>query len=269
MKKRLLALLRVDERPQLPPGDPGKIDCFRASRRFLHYSVLRWAGKQLGALTALLASLAFFGGFEVPVQTWGLDQVLERLDGIEILVVPLDVGDVRAFEATLLYAFLESVAIAGFVGQLVVSGALLPLAWETRWYMVGEESLRIREGLWHLREQTLTLANVQNVAQQQGPLQRLFGISDLKVYTAGGGGGAEGEAAGSGSGGSRNLHVGILRGLDEPSRIQERLRERLRVERGADPDADAPEAPDAAAARRLAARELLDEVRALRRELTA
>jgi hypothetical protein len=63
--------------------------------------------------------------------------------------------------------------------------------------VVTDRSLRVREGAWVFKEMTLTYANVQNVQILQGPLQRMFGIQDLRVDTAGGGGGMKHEGHGA------------------------------------------------------------------------
>jgi uncharacterized membrane protein YdbT with pleckstrin-like domain len=93
-----------------------------------------------------------------------------------------------------------------------------------RWYKVTDRSLRIRAGVWNVHEMTMTFANVQNITISQGPLERLFGISDVKVDTAGGGGssGSHGNAEGL------NLHVATFRGVDNPEEIRDLMLQRLR-----------------------------------------
>jgi uncharacterized membrane protein YdbT with pleckstrin-like domain len=165
----------------------------------------------------------------------------------------------------------EALALTGLAVQLPFSFALLRLDFEMRWYIVGERSLRIREGILNVREQTITFANVQNISIQQGPVQRLFGIADLEVRTAGGGGG-EGQSSG-GKGGAGKMHVGTFRGVDDAEAIRDSIREQLRRYRDSglgDPDdAPAPAALPAAAPAVLAAREVLDAVRSLRGAIRA
>ena len=62
------------------------------------------------------------------------------------------------------------------------------LRYDTTWYVLTNRSLRIRRGIWMIHETTITYENVQNVSVNQGPLQRIFGIADVLVQTAGGGG---------------------------------------------------------------------------------
>jgi membrane protein YdbS with pleckstrin-like domain len=66
----------------------------------------------------------------------------------------------------------------------LVSYVTIRLDYEFRWYKTTHRSLRIREGVWLVREMTMTYANIQDISVSQGPLQRLFGIADLpKVPT--------------------------------------------------------------------------------------
>jgi hypothetical protein len=95
-----------------------------------------------------------------------------------------------------------------------------------RWYKVTDRSLRIRTGVWNVSETTMTFDNIQNITVTQGPLERLFGISDVRVTTAGGG-----EAAAQkkgGHGGGQNLHLGVFRGVDNPDEIRDLMLARLK-----------------------------------------
>jgi membrane protein YdbS with pleckstrin-like domain len=93
------------------------------------------------------------------------------------------------------------------------------LDYEFRYYVVTEHSLRIREGVWFIREITLSFVNVQNVAIEQGPIERLLGIANVHVQTAGGGARTkEGHAT---------AHEGVLRGIDNAQEIRDLIRARL------------------------------------------
>jgi hypothetical protein len=88
-----------------------------------------------------------------------------------------------------------------------------------RYYIITDRSLRIREGVWQIRETTLTFANIQNMNIVQGPLQRLFGIYDLVVDTAGGGGSSGHDSEGRLTGGI--LHQGVFRGIQNPAQLRD------------------------------------------------
>lgn len=126
----------------------------------------------------------------------------------------------------------------GLVAGLALTFLLVKLDFEYRWHVVTDRSLRIREGIVRVREQTMSFANVQNLTIQQGPLQRLFVISDLKVRTAGGG---KSDAAPTEKG-RKNLHLGYFRGVDRAEEIRDTILRRLRRHRDAGPG-DPDEAP--------------------------
>ncbi len=168
--------------------------------------------------------------------------------------------------------FLLLIEIAGLVflfAQAPLTYAMVQLDYEMRWYIVTDRSLRIREGIVSVREMTVTFANVQNLTIQQGPIQRLLGISDLCVRTAGGGSGDKDNEQDDKD--ADSMHVGYLRGVDDAREIRDTILTRLRRGKGAglgDPD-DAAVAGDVAHPQGedllAAARELLGEARALRR----
>src|SRR6185503_2577754 len=90
--------------------------------------------------------------------------------------------------------------------------------------------LRIRRGIWVIRETTITFENVQNVEVAQGPVQRYFGIADVIVQTAGGGASKK-----SSHGGERSsaAHVGILQGVDNADAVRDLILDRVRRSRTA------------------------------------
>jgi hypothetical protein len=161
----------------------------------------------------------------------------------------------------------KGIGLVAYLGQLAMTYATVRLDYEMRWYIVTDRSLRIRSGLWRVEEMTMSFVNLQHVMLSQGPLQRLLGIADLHVQSAGGGGGAGGE--GQPSRGS-HLHAGVFRGVENAVEIRDLILERLRQFRETglgDPDEPlrasglATGGPDDVMA---AAHELLAESRRLR-----
>jgi len=148
------------------------------------------------------------------------------------------------------------------------------LEFEQHWIIVTDRSLRIRTGLFSLRDSTMSFANLQQVEVQQGPLARLLGLSYLRVQSAGGGG-----DHGSKHGGGDSLHTGVFHGVDNAGEIRDLILERLKRFREAglgDPHDRTPVVESAAghpsatlsADALAAARELVAEAQALRRTLT-
>lgn len=87
------------------------------------------------------------------------------------------------------------------------------LRYDTTWYVLSDRSMRIRRGIWIIQETTITYENIQNVTVNQGPLQRYFGISDVRVETAGGGSSALGQPSSG--------HQGMLEGVDCPEQVRQ------------------------------------------------
>ena len=229
--------LKVPPAPEAPAGSAGSVRIFRAAGGFYLYKVVEWALSQLG----VGAGLAFGISFVTMVPDVGL------------FGIPLR-GVVKLF---------EFFAVMGFLAQLPVTFAMVHMDYRVRWYIVTDRSLRIREGIWRVREQTMTFSNIQNMAIRQGPLQRILGIEDLEVRTAGGGGEDRAKEHGQQLGAS-NMHLAYFRGVDHAAEIRESILAHLRGHGGAGlGDPEDVEHRDHGAVSEAAA-ELLEAARSLR-----
>jgi len=161
---------------------------------------------------------------------------------------------------------LEATGIGLFIVQLPLSFLMVRIDYRYRWYMITDTSLRIREGLMTVRERTMTFANIQNLSLKQGPVQRIFGISDLA-------GESKNELAEA-----MNMHIGYFRGVDNAQEIRDLILAQMRGMRDSglgDPDEPAAIAVPVIAAAAdsgellAAARELLAEAQMLRVALTS
>jgi membrane protein YdbS with pleckstrin-like domain len=189
LKSVLLRFLRLPERPPDPPADGyASVQVFRASKRWLSYRlVLFWISFGLLEVVALLGMLA-----------------------------SLVAGKPLATAAIVLVAIGLSVLLA-------FTWFCVRIEWDLRTYVVTDRSLRVRQGAWIFKEMTLTYANVQNVQVTQGPLQRLFGIEDLRVDTAGGGG------AQPGKGHEASGHNVTLAGLENAREVRDLILSYVKV----------------------------------------
>ncbi len=245
LERVITRVLRVPPCPEPPAGSAGSLQVFNAARGFYRYRVVGWVLRQAATAVGLIAGLTL-------------------LARIELGPIVLASGLIR---------FAEMLGVAAFLGQLLPSFLLVGLDYRYRWYMVTDTSLRIREGLMTIREQTLTFANIQNLSVRQGPLQRLFGISDLRVRTAGGG---ERDSGDTDRGETANMHLGYFRGVDNAGEIRDLIIARMRRLRDTglgDPDEKVTD-PDAKVVRSQplpgvaeAAVALRDEARLLRRNV--
>jgi uncharacterized membrane protein YdbT with pleckstrin-like domain len=89
---------------------------------------------------------------------------------------------------------------------------------------VTDRSLRLRHGVWQISESTMSFANIQQVVVSQGPLQRLLGLGDVKVKSAGGGGdvGPHGQKRGD------DMHSGLFHNVTNAAEIRDLIAERLK-----------------------------------------
>lgn len=198
LKRISFPLLKVEEtRPEPPAGHERdeSLRAFRACPAYLRYKLFYWKLYAAAwALTVLSASAVVVA---VDVR-------------LTLLVAPLLLF--AAFKAAVLYVVAR-------------------LDYEMRWYVVTDRSLLLRQGVWIVREITLTFANAQNVHVKQGPVERLFGFSNVEVDTAGGGGKKNEHGVQS--------HRAVLRGLDNPEQVRNLILDLLRRHRSAglgDPD---------------------------------
>lgn len=248
LRLRLLRILKIPEAPHIPPGEEAHGEVFRAGEGYYTFLLLQWALKQMGAIAGLLASAAFLHAVLVLGRVpWGRAKRVTQL----ARAVPME-------------AFLLIEGLAWGLFLVACAGSFLLLVWNyrCRYYILTDRCLRIQEGLWTFREQTFSLANIQDLDVHRGPLQRYLGIGDLVVRTAGGG---AGEADRRGHGAAPNLHEGKLRGVADPERLRDLLLQRMRAHPRAGLGEQA--APPQAQGLEAAARQALREARALREGL--
>ncbi len=163
---------------------------------------------------------------------------------------------------------LKLIGIGFYLVQIPLTYTIRRLDFELHWYIVTDRSLRIRTGLVRLQETTMSFANLQQVEVKQGPVQRVLGLADVHVQSAGGGD-QPGRQAGD------PLHTGVFHSVGNANEIRDLILERLRRFRQAglgDPDDHGPPPavalPAASGDALAAARRLLTEARALRSALS-
>lgn len=195
--------LRIPPEPDPPPGDEASARVFRAAPKYLQYLKVLWA---VGTAFSMIVPLI-----------------------VVVIIIAVIVGsDGSAAHDGGVIAVLVTVAILLFA--IVTAHALFRLAmvhlnFEKRWYLVTDRSLRIREGVATVREITFTFANIQNLSVTQGPIQRILGIADLKVETAGGGSMASAHQQQTVG---LNLHTAYFRGIDNAEELKNLIGARMR-----------------------------------------
>ncbi len=245
IKDRLFSLIKAPTHPPEPPaGSQGSIQIFRAAPNFLKIQLIVWG---VGFAGAIVGELIFLG--------------------VELFVTRGD--DDRTAELALA-ALLLVITVVG----TIVKFFLIRIDYDMRYYVVTDRSLRIREGALLINESTYTFANIQNLKVTQGPLERLLGLSNLIVETAGGASSSSGDTHRKSAG-----HEGNLRGITNAREVRDQMLVLLKKYRDAglgDPEDRGKDVPHAAssggmvgfspaAMQRLG--EVLDEVRHLGQSL--
>lgn len=230
----VLRIMRVPHTPEPPPGSPPRV--FRAAPNFFKLRALHFLFTQLLVVFGLIWAM------------WFVSFVAKSDAPLPVVWV------LRIFEAF---------GLVAVVFRFLFGWMIVRLDFDLRWYMVSDRALRIREGISTVREKTIALANIQNISIKQGPLQRLLGIADVEVKTAGGGGESHESKKGARS---EPMHVAYFRGVDNAEEIRNLVSEGVRRQRDAGlGDPDEPHHPHPADGDVPAAiAELLAEARALR-----
>ena len=186
-------LLRIPPDPHSPPGDEASTQRYRAAANYLKYLLAIWGITTVATIFAPLIA------------------------AIVLIVIAITKPDFSPF-----WVLIPGAVLLLHATVCLFHLAVLRLNYEKRWYIVTDRSLRVREGVVGVREMTVTFANIQNISISQGPIQRLLGIADLRVDTAGGGGAASQHHAGP------DLHTAWFRGIDNAPAVRELIQQRLR-----------------------------------------
>lgn len=182
LKQLAAPLLHLDlNAPHVPAGHENDryLRVVRASPRFLSMRYMLVAFYAIGFLLIIAAEM--IGSLFVPFTLWWLTLLIAMFFGLKILAMII----VTRFD------------------------------YDMRWYIITDTSLRVRYGVWALREITVSFGNVQNVRIAQGPVERLFDISTLIVETAGGGSNEKNPHVKS--------HQAILRGIENAKEIRDMI----------------------------------------------
>ncbi len=194
LQLRLFQFLQVPVGPpEVPPGASRWTRSFRADPAYLSYLTVGW-----------LVTSALILGVTAFVAVLGLGLGLEAMGG----------GPLGPVVAVL--------ALGAGVTLVIITGLGLRLRYDATWYVMTDQALRNRRGLWVIQENTVSFDNVQNLSVRQGPIQRLFGIQDLVVETA---------AAGTTPGSNEGVQARALRveGIRDAQELRDRIAERMRL----------------------------------------
>jgi len=231
LERWVLQFLAVPSSPEIPEGSATSVRIFRAGDNYYAWLVLTWAAASVAVFLGLLsASVA-------------LVQIVRQAPGWAQLGV----------------SALLAVVWSAFALMTVVTFLARRLNFRLRWYIVTDRSLRIRRGVFTVEELTMTYRNIQEIRVTAGPLQHALGLANVEVHAAGGGGDSK-----HGGGG----HVGRLEGLSNANDIRDLMVARLREYRDAGIGDTSHAEPVSGGTELAAAKQMLEEARALRASFT-
>lgn len=186
-KRAVLRLFRAPSGPpEAPSGEHAELRIVRASPSFLRYRMLS-VYFTAGLIALVVIASGVIGFFAPPV--W----------------------------------IVTALAVLLFVPTILLSYFSTRVDYDLRYYVLTDRSVRVREGAWNVQEKTITFANVQNVRVEQGPLERLFGFSNVRIDTAGGGVVQAGKHA------VAMPHGVTLAGLEDAGAIRDAILAKVRV----------------------------------------
>jgi membrane protein YdbS with pleckstrin-like domain len=231
LHKETLYLMKVPAEPQPPDGSAGSARVFRSGRNYYRWRLALWFSANVGVLI-LLAALSFALARPIKAGPPGSRYLAEALMALLVTV----------FLVSAFFTFLQQ-----------------RLNYELRWYVVTDRCLRVRNGILNVHEITTTFANLQEVRLSSGPLQKLLGLADVEVHSAGGGSGK----------GASDSHVARFEGVDKAPEIRDFILVRLRQYRDSGlGEKDHSHSLAFSEGSQAAADAVLKEVRALRATLT-
>lgn len=204
--------LRVPTQPpSIPPGRHSWARSFRPAEAYLRY---------------LKLSYVMIAGF------------------VGIFLVPLTLFTVGAMLAEGFVVATTLVIILVVIPGLLLAAAgywALQLQFDTTWYVMTDRAIRIRTGIWVIRELTVTFENAQNVRVRRGPIQRWLGIGDVSVETA--------SIGSTDQQGNTTASTALVAGVADPHAIRDRIVERMRASRSAGLGGDRDRVDDPGAVR--------------------
>lgn len=207
IKNLILKVLKTPPVPETGGNASSPNMVFRSSYNFFRYRFYLWVIKNaFGIATAAVAGT--FAAMEI---TGKVDAPHTRIATTGIVVVIIAI--------VVLYSLL----------QTLISYFALRLDYELRYYRIGSHDLTIREGIANVREMTMSFNKIQNIEIVQGPLQRFFGIADLRVESAGGG--ITETLKNQSQPAAANFHAACFRGIDNAVELRDLMRAKIKNSR--------------------------------------
>ena len=200
IKNFCLRLLKISPEPSDYHAEAANEQVFRPAPAFFAYHLFVWFYQSLGGVLSLA-----------------------------ILIVPMLIGVLNSLEVRWQMPIVMLLLLLAALTALIYAGSAFIHVWldyELRRYRISRSGIKVREGAISILETTMSIANIQNVSIEQGPIQRVLGISDILIQSAGGGGGVAQAAKGLPS---PDYHTVRFAGVRDAETIANVLREYLKI----------------------------------------
>lgn len=115
------------------------------------------------------------------------DYLKAELIGLSILwLIILTGGSVGFYFGDLPYVWIYYLISFVVLTVVILSYVLTIKAFRKKLYALREKDIIYKEGLFWRTQLLVPFNRIQHAEVNQGPLQRVFGLSELRIYTAGG-----------------------------------------------------------------------------------
>lgn len=80
-----------------------------------------------------------------------------------------------------------NIGIAVIITLLLLNAIIYPIIEFKQWcYTITKDKIEFSEGIYYITTNIIPIVRVQHIKVSQGPINRMFKLADLHIYTAGG-----------------------------------------------------------------------------------
>jgi len=80
-----------------------------------------------------------------------------------------------------------NIVIGIIIGLLLLNTLIYPKIEYKQWrYMINKDKIEFSEGIYYITTTIVPIVRVQHIKVNQGPINRIYKLADLHIYTAGG-----------------------------------------------------------------------------------
>ncbi|WP_125152009.1 PH domain-containing protein [Clostridium rectalis] len=85
------------------------------------------------------------------------------------------------------YNKIINICIAIIILLLLLNTLIYPLIEYNQWrYSINKDKIEFREGIYTITTTTIPVVRVQHIKVKQGPINRIFKLANIQIFTAGG-----------------------------------------------------------------------------------